>query len=123
MKTAISVPDDTFTRLEQAARKLGVSRSEFFSGAAERWLADLEHDDLTAAINAPWKANSRTPPSPTVLIISADAHNRSELATVTVTQVATIDLGALDTRIGAVPDWLTAQVDRGLTRALALGAG
>lgn len=52
MKTAISVPDDTFTRVEQAARKLGVSRSEFFARAAERWLADLEHDDLTAAINA-----------------------------------------------------------------------
>jgi mRNA interferase MazF len=89
-----------------------------------------------------------------VLIVSADAYNRSNLRTVTVavittnlqlaalpgnvpvladlvdleadsvvnvTQVATIDRGALEGRIGALPDWLMAQVDAGLGRALALG--
>jgi mRNA interferase MazF len=39
---------------------------------------------------------------------------------VNVTQIATIDRASLDGRIGALPDWLTAQVDTGLTRALAL---
>lgn len=39
---------------------------------------------------------------------------------VNVTQVATIDRGALEERIGALPDWLMAQVDDGLRRALAL---
>jgi mRNA interferase MazF len=39
---------------------------------------------------------------------------------VNVTQIATIDRASLDERIGALPDWLTAQVDAGLTRALAL---
>lgn len=39
---------------------------------------------------------------------------------VNVTQVATIDRGALEERIGALPDWLMAQVDAGLGRALAL---
>jgi mRNA interferase MazF len=37
-----------------------------------------------------------------------------------VTQIATVDRGALEERIGAVPDWLMAQIDTGLARALAL---
>jgi mRNA interferase MazF len=40
---------------------------------------------------------------------------------VNVTQIATLDRGALDEQIGALPDWLLAQVDLGLERALALG--
>jgi metal-responsive CopG/Arc/MetJ family transcriptional regulator len=51
MKTAISLPDKTFTRVEQAAKRLGVSRSEFFARAAERWLDDLDDDQTTNAIN------------------------------------------------------------------------
>jgi hypothetical protein len=52
MKTAISVPDATFARVEAAAARLGVSRSEFFSRAADRWLDALEGADTTAAIDA-----------------------------------------------------------------------
>lgn len=51
MKTAISLPDETFRRAEDAARRMGVSRSEFFARAAERWLDALQEDDTTAAIN------------------------------------------------------------------------
>jgi metal-responsive CopG/Arc/MetJ family transcriptional regulator len=51
MKTAISVPEATFHRVNDAARRLGVSRSEFFSRAAERWLDALEDDSTTEAIN------------------------------------------------------------------------
>ena len=51
MKTAISLPDDTFARVEQAARRLGVTRSEFFARAAERWLDDLDDEQTTAAID------------------------------------------------------------------------
>lgn len=51
MKTAISLPDDTFRRVDDAARRMGVSRSEFFARAAERWLDALQEDDITAAIN------------------------------------------------------------------------
>lgn len=51
MKTAISLPDHTFTRVERAAKRLGVSRSEFFARAAERWLDDLDDDQTTNAIN------------------------------------------------------------------------
>ncbi len=39
---------------------------------------------------------------------------------VNVTQIATIDRGALEERIGALPNWLIAAVDVGLARALAL---
>ena len=88
-----------------------------------------------------------------MVIVSADAYNRSELRTVTVavlttntqlaalpgnvsvpgdidaveadsvvnvTQIATVDRGALEDRIGALPDWLMAHVDAGLGRALAI---
>lgn len=51
MKTAISLPDDTFRRVDHAARRLGVSRSEFFARAAERWLDALEDDATTEAID------------------------------------------------------------------------
>ena len=51
MKTAISLPDATFERIERAAKKLGVSRSEFFARAAERWLDDLDDEGVTDAIN------------------------------------------------------------------------
>jgi metal-responsive CopG/Arc/MetJ family transcriptional regulator len=51
MKTAISLPDDTFQRVDRAAKRLGVSRSEFFAQAAERWLGSLDDDGTTEAIN------------------------------------------------------------------------
>lgn len=51
VKTAISLPDETFARVERAAAKLGVSRSEFFARAAERWLDALDDDTTTEAIN------------------------------------------------------------------------
>lgn len=52
MKTAISVPDETFARVEREARRLGMSRSEFFARAAERWLEELGGEEITAQINA-----------------------------------------------------------------------
>ncbi len=51
MKTAISVPDDTFHRVDQAAKRLGLSRSEFFARAAEKALDALDDDGTTETIN------------------------------------------------------------------------
>jgi metal-responsive CopG/Arc/MetJ family transcriptional regulator len=51
MKTAISLPDETFDRVERAARELGVSRSEFFVRAAERLLNTLDDETTTEAID------------------------------------------------------------------------
>jgi hypothetical protein len=51
VKTAISVPDETFRRASARAAALGVSRSEFFSVAADRYLQILDSDSLTARID------------------------------------------------------------------------
>lgn len=51
VKTAISLPDKTFARVDEAARKLGVSRSEVFARAAERWLDALDDERTTAEID------------------------------------------------------------------------
>jgi metal-responsive CopG/Arc/MetJ family transcriptional regulator len=51
MKTAISLPDATFRRVDRAAKRLGLSRSELFARAAENWLDSLEDDGVTEAID------------------------------------------------------------------------
>lgn len=51
MKTAISLPDETFRRVDEAAKRLGVSRSEFFARAAEQALDALDDDGTTEAID------------------------------------------------------------------------
>jgi metal-responsive CopG/Arc/MetJ family transcriptional regulator len=51
VKTAISLSDDTFQRVDRAAKRLGLSRSELFARAAESWLDSVEEDDVTEAIN------------------------------------------------------------------------
>lgn len=62
MKTAISVPDETFQRVERRAAELGVSRSQFYATAAARYLEDLERTSLTAKINEALElAGQKTP--------------------------------------------------------------
>lgn len=51
MKTAISVPDDTYERATRKAAELGISRSEFFSRAARRYLDELASRSLTEQVN------------------------------------------------------------------------
>jgi len=51
VKTAISVPDETFQQASERAQQLGISRSEFFATAAHRYLADLDRESLTARID------------------------------------------------------------------------
>lgn len=51
MKTAISVPDETFDRVSRRAAALGMSRSEFFARAAQRYLDDLDAESLTTQID------------------------------------------------------------------------
>lgn len=51
MKTAISVPDDTFERASQRARDLGMSRSEFFARAAAHYLDELDNESLTRQLD------------------------------------------------------------------------
>jgi len=51
MKTAISVPDDTFDQATRQAAELGISRSEFFTRAARRYLDELASRSLTEQVN------------------------------------------------------------------------
>ncbi len=51
MKTAISLPDETYRRASQRAKDLGMSRSEFFSRAAARYLDELESESVTHQID------------------------------------------------------------------------
>jgi hypothetical protein len=51
VKTAISVPDDTFDEATKQASKLGISRSEFFTRAARRYLDELASRSLTEQVN------------------------------------------------------------------------
>jgi metal-responsive CopG/Arc/MetJ family transcriptional regulator len=51
VKTAISVPDDTFDAADKRAQELGVSRSEFFATAARCYLDELDRASLTVRID------------------------------------------------------------------------
>jgi metal-responsive CopG/Arc/MetJ family transcriptional regulator len=52
VKTAISLPDETFDRVAQRASDLGMSRSEFFARAAQRYLDELDAQSLTGQIDS-----------------------------------------------------------------------
>ncbi len=52
MKTAISIPNDTFARVERCAADLGISRSEFFSRAARCFIEQLDAQALVGRIDA-----------------------------------------------------------------------
>jgi mRNA interferase MazF len=64
--------------------------------------------------------NAKLAALPGNVAVAADIGGLDVALVVNVTQIATIDRTALAHRIGALPDWLLAQVDAGLTRALAL---
>jgi hypothetical protein len=52
MKTAISVPDDVFEQAEQAAKRLGISRSELFTRAVRDFLGPQRDAAITASYDA-----------------------------------------------------------------------
>lgn len=52
MKTAISLPDETFDRVSRRASDLGMSRSEFFTRAVQRYLDELDAQSLTGQIDS-----------------------------------------------------------------------
>lgn len=51
MKTAISLPDDTYEQATRQAAELGISRSEFFARAARSYLDELAAHSLTQQID------------------------------------------------------------------------
>ena len=51
MKTAISIPDRLFVRLEATRKRLQLTRSEVLQGALVKWLEQHEGQEITATIN------------------------------------------------------------------------
>jgi len=51
MKTAVSIPDDVFEKVERLARREGRSRSEVFSAALAEYVARHAPDEVTEAMN------------------------------------------------------------------------
>ena len=52
MKTAISIPDETFRDAEKTAARMGISRSELYSRAVRAYV-DAENDEhVTEALDA-----------------------------------------------------------------------
>ena len=58
VKTAISLPDDTYEQATRQAVELGISRSEFFARAARNYLDQLAVQSLTRQINEALQAVS-----------------------------------------------------------------
>ena len=51
MKTAVSIPDEIFEKVERLARRVRKSRSEVFSAALREYVARHAPDEVTEAIN------------------------------------------------------------------------
>jgi metal-responsive CopG/Arc/MetJ family transcriptional regulator len=51
MKTAVSIPDEVFEKIERLARRAGRSRSEVFAAALAEYLARHAPDEVTEAMN------------------------------------------------------------------------
>jgi metal-responsive CopG/Arc/MetJ family transcriptional regulator len=51
MKTAISVPDNVFARVDQMARRHKMSRSAVFTAAAKEYVQRHRGDDVTRKLN------------------------------------------------------------------------
>jgi metal-responsive CopG/Arc/MetJ family transcriptional regulator len=52
MKTAVSIPDDVYDRIERLARRTKRSRSRLFQDALGEYLARHDRDEVTDAMNA-----------------------------------------------------------------------
>ena len=76
--------------------------------------------DLQTVTVAVITTNIRLAALPGNVALAAGAAGLNLDSVVNVTQIATVDRAALEQRLGALPDWLSAQVDAGITRALAL---
>ena len=51
MKTAISIPDDIFHTANHLAKRLGMSRSEFYSKAVSNYISTHQNDAVTRALD------------------------------------------------------------------------
>jgi metal-responsive CopG/Arc/MetJ family transcriptional regulator len=63
MKTAISIPDEIFHTADHLAKRLGMSRSEFYSKAVSNFIAAHQNESVTKALDKIYeKETSRIDP-------------------------------------------------------------
>ncbi len=55
MKTAISIPDEIFHDANHLAKRLGMSRSEFYSKAVSSYIAAHQNEAVTRTLNEIYK--------------------------------------------------------------------
>lgn len=51
MKTAVSIPRPVFEAADLLAKGLGISRSLLYTRAIERYLSEIQQQDVTARLN------------------------------------------------------------------------
>jgi metal-responsive CopG/Arc/MetJ family transcriptional regulator len=52
MKTAVSIPEAIFQAAERMARRWGISRSELYAKAVQRYLEEHSDEPVTELVNA-----------------------------------------------------------------------
>ena len=80
MKTAISLPNDTFEAATRRAAELGISRSQFFAVAARRYLEELDNTSVITQIDDALDDASLDDASPDDSASGAVAAGRRRLA-------------------------------------------
>lgn len=60
MKTAISIPDEIFKKVEQASKEYNYSRSELFTIAVKEFLEKMKSRKLLESINAAYSESETT---------------------------------------------------------------
>lgn len=58
LKTAISIPEDIYREAKDAAKKLGIARSRFYSVAVAEFLNRYRKDDIKIKLNEVYAARS-----------------------------------------------------------------
>lgn len=74
MKTAISIPDELFRAADRAAKRLGLSRSQFYQRAIAQYLERQSEALVTDALNAVYQAGA-----PGAVDLVLDSMQRSSL--------------------------------------------
>ncbi len=70
MKTAISLPDELFAKVERLIQKAGRSRSEVYAAALREYVARHAPDEVTASLNRLLE-DVAEPPAPPAFVTAA----------------------------------------------------
>ena len=77
VKTAVSLPDELFKKVENKAKQLGVSRSHLFAIALEEYLHESDYEDITHRLNEVYETESSSLKSEIVEMQHTSVDNES----------------------------------------------